>query len=297
VSHLASAGFQRSEGDAKELISTAVDRATEVVEHADGKTATYRDPSGATLTVHLSDEGDLHCVKPGFEGDSRARWRPVAVTRDPECRFCDFVCAELLEEDEPVYPFVLSVVTIGSDRALIPYGEPGDVRFTGLWENGELWQDEEAFRRAEEAEWGDVEVPEATARRDSCLPRLGVALADPGRSLRGARVDDAARDRARDRVVGRGASKRARRGNVPARAARTRSAASSTCASLRKPSSGRSCSRREPWPGPPCGSSGVRSRCGRRQVRFRPSRDAASCVACSAGKKPSPVGATLRAGS
>jgi hypothetical protein len=161
VSHLASVGFQRSEGDAKELISTAVDRATEVVEHADGKTATYRDPSGATLTVHLSDEGDLHCVKPGFEGDSRARWRPVAVTRDPECRFCDFVCAELLEEDEPVYPFVLSVVTIGSDRALIPYGEPGDVRFTGLWENGELWQDEEAFRRAEEAEWGDVEVPEA----------------------------------------------------------------------------------------------------------------------------------------
>lgn len=161
MSHLASVGFQRSEGDAKELISTAVDRATEVVEHADGKTATYRDPSGATLTVHLSDEGDLHCVKPGFEGDSRARWRPVAVTRDPECRFCDFVCAELLEEDEPVYPFVLSVVTIGSDRALIPYGEPGDVRFTGLWENGELWQDEEAFRKAEEAEWGDVEVPEA----------------------------------------------------------------------------------------------------------------------------------------
>jgi hypothetical protein len=120
VSHLASVGFQRSEGDAKELISTAVDRATEVVEHADGKTATYRDPSGATLTVHLSDEGDLHCVKPGFEGDSRARWRPVAVTRDPECRFCDFVCAELLEEDEPVYPFVLSVVTIGSDRDSSP---------------------------------------------------------------------------------------------------------------------------------------------------------------------------------
>jgi hypothetical protein len=57
--------------------------------------------------------------------------------RDAECTFCDLVYAELLnDEDEMVYPFALSVETIGADQALIPYGEPAEVRFAGLWEEG-----------------------------------------------------------------------------------------------------------------------------------------------------------------
>jgi hypothetical protein len=161
VSHFEAVGFAVAEqAEAEELISTAVERTDDVVEHADGSSATYHDPSGARLTVHLSPEGGVECVQPGFEGRFRARWRPVGIARDPDCRFCDVVYAELLEDGEMVYPFGLTVETIGSERALIPYGDQGEVRFAGLWEEGEVWPDEDAFRTEQEAEWGDVEVPE-----------------------------------------------------------------------------------------------------------------------------------------
>jgi hypothetical protein len=161
VSHFDAVGFAVAErAEVEELISTAVERAQEVVNHADGRTATYRDPSGATLTVHLNASNRVECVQPGFEGHFSARWRPLGIAGDPECSFCDLVYAELLEDDETLYPFGLTVETIGADRALIPYGEEGDVRFAGLWEEGVVWPDEEAFRETQEAEWAEVEVPE-----------------------------------------------------------------------------------------------------------------------------------------
>lgn len=122
--------------EALSLLVAAFDRSSksgEAVHHPDGSTATYRDPSGALLTIHKNHRGGLECGKPGFDGGFRARWRPVGVVPDPECRFCDLVYAELLDDDdEMVYPLALSVETIGADRALIPYGEPAEVRFARL---------------------------------------------------------------------------------------------------------------------------------------------------------------------
>jgi hypothetical protein len=149
------------EAQLRELVPVALERATNIVEHAHGSTAIYRDPSGATLTVHREGDEILKCVKPGFEGQARARWRPLGVVPDRDCRFCDLVYAELLgdEDDEPFYPFALEVETMGAERELIPYGEAGEVRFAGLWEEGEVWPDEDAFREAQEAEWADVTPP------------------------------------------------------------------------------------------------------------------------------------------
>jgi hypothetical protein len=161
VSHFEAVGFAVAEqAEAEELISTAVERTDDIVERADGTSVMYHDPSGARLTVHLSPGGVVECVQPGFEGRFRGRWRPLGIARDPDCRFCDLVYAELLEDGEMVYPFGLTVETMGSERALIPYGEEGEVRFAGLWEEGQVWPDEDSFRSEQEAEWGDVEVPE-----------------------------------------------------------------------------------------------------------------------------------------
>jgi hypothetical protein len=160
--HFEALGFPvRSEAEARELLSTAFDRATDVVEHSEGQTATYRDPSGATLSIHVDRRSSFECCQPGFEGRFHARWRPVGIVRDEGCGFCDLVYAELLDdEDEMIYPFTLSVETLGAERALIPYEEPGEVRFAGLWEEGEVWPDEAAFTKAQEEEWADVPAPE-----------------------------------------------------------------------------------------------------------------------------------------
>ena len=48
---------------------------------------------------------------------------------------------------------------MGAERALIPYGEPGEVRFAGLWESGTLWPDEAAYEETQEPEWA-VRLPE-----------------------------------------------------------------------------------------------------------------------------------------
>jgi hypothetical protein len=165
MSHFASVGFPiYGPEEAEQLLGVAFERAVEagdVVDHAEGRTATYRDPSGALLAIHVDARGNFQCCAPGFEGAFHGSWRPVGVVADPDgCRFCDVVYAELLDEGEMVYPFALRVETIGSDRALIPYGDAGEVRFAGLWEEGEVWPDEAAFEHAQKAEWADVPVPE-----------------------------------------------------------------------------------------------------------------------------------------
>jgi hypothetical protein len=165
-SHFDALGFPASnEAELHELLVAAFDPENPgnqgPVEHADGQSAKYRDPSGATLTTHFDRRGNLVCCQPGFEGPFHGRWRPLSVVPDQDCRFCDLVYAELLDDgDEMVYPFALTVETLGADRALVPYDEPGEVRFVGLWEEGEVWPDEAAFEQAQEAEWADVEAPE-----------------------------------------------------------------------------------------------------------------------------------------
>jgi hypothetical protein len=146
-----------------ELLPTAFERAVDrgdVVGHAGGWTATYRDPSGAILSIHVDRRNGFECCQPGLEGRFRTRWRPVGIVSDESCSYCDLVYAELIDDDdELIYPFALTVETLGAERALIPYEEPGEVRFAGLWEEGEVWPDEETFERAQKAEWADVSAP------------------------------------------------------------------------------------------------------------------------------------------
>ena len=158
--HFEAVGFPaRDEGALRELLGPALDSAA-FVEHADGRSALYRDPSGATLTVHMDERGGLECCHPGYDGPFHARWRPLGVIADRQCRFCDLVYSELLDdENEMIYPLALTVETLGTDRALIPYAEPSEVRFAGLWEEGEAWPDEAAFDEAQETEWSDLTLP------------------------------------------------------------------------------------------------------------------------------------------
>ena len=163
--HFSAVGFPaRNLEEMQEVLKVAFDRADESgasVEHADGRTCRYEDPSGATLTIHVDRRGGFECCQPGFAGPSRSRWRPLQVVPDPDgCRFCDLVYAQLLDdEDEELYPFAVRIETMAVSRELIPYGDPGEVGFVGLWEEGRVWPDEATFARHQEAEWADVSPP------------------------------------------------------------------------------------------------------------------------------------------
>ena len=158
MSHFHATGFLVSDDldAAQAMLARAEEaalRAGDVVEHGDGRTLRYVDPSGATLSVHVGHDGSLLCAHPGFDGGSRFRWRPAEVIPSPDgCRFCDLVHAEMLGDAadgvarrEMYYPIALTVETIGQVRDRLPYGEPGFFTFAALAEDVELWESEEAF--------------------------------------------------------------------------------------------------------------------------------------------------------
>jgi len=169
ASHLEAVGFQVDGADeVQQLLDQALTRARasgSEVEHSEGRTLQYVDPSGAAITIHIDYQDDIVCMKPGFVGESRFWWRPLNVYPDGDCRFCDLVFADFLGEDagEEYYTLALEVETIGADRALIPYGDAGEVTFAALCIGGEVSESEAEFRRAQEAEWASAKVPEALA--------------------------------------------------------------------------------------------------------------------------------------
>ena len=93
-------------------------------------------------------------MQPGFDTQTECRWSPqVGEAVDPSCRFCDVVEAEMLGEgdgDEMLYPFALTVETIGEVRKRIRFKRPGLVTFAALLEEGGVWADEETFHAAQE---------------------------------------------------------------------------------------------------------------------------------------------------
>ena len=92
--------------------------------------------------MHFDRAGSLACGQPGFDSERRFSWRPTGLAPDQEgCRFCDLVMAEMLGEEadenqEMLYPFALTVETIGEVRKQIRFKRPGLVSFAALLRGG-----------------------------------------------------------------------------------------------------------------------------------------------------------------
>ena len=161
MSHFGAIGIPASDAaEVQEVLGRAFG-AGEIVEHDNGLTARYVDPSGATLSIHTSRKREFECCQPGFESGSRFSWQPTGVVADGDgCGFCDLVYAELLDEEgELYYPFALTLENMGEARGRLGLGEPGEVTFAALCEEGEVWPDEASFERAQEAEWQTDDLP------------------------------------------------------------------------------------------------------------------------------------------
>jgi len=127
-----------------------------VVDHRDGRTFRYVDPSGAALTMHFDRSGAGACAHPGFDSEAQFLWRPGKLIADRAgCRYCDLVTAEMFGDDpeylsgavtpEMLYPLALTIETIGEVRKQIKYKRRALVTFSALLEEGEVWDNEEAF--------------------------------------------------------------------------------------------------------------------------------------------------------
>ena len=188
ASNLAAVGFAVTDVDhVKSLVSTAFDRAREAgdeIEHADGKTLRFLDPSGASVTIHVDRKDTFECFQPGFAGEARFRWRPQYVVPDADgCRFCDLVYADFLGDDgsdDEYYPIALTVETIGETRTLMPFGETGEVAFACLCHDGRVTADEGAFEREQEAEWSEAEGSALRFASKSLIPSGTFSFAEGG---------------------------------------------------------------------------------------------------------------------
>src|SRR5919198_3315758 len=89
ASHLNAVGFGADNlEDVQDLLRVASERAAETgdtVEHADGRTIRYEDPSGATLAIHVDDDGNRLRKRRGRDLNPRRTQRPetVCVTGAP----------------------------------------------------------------------------------------------------------------------------------------------------------------------------------------------------------------------
>ena len=117
------------------------------------------DPSGALVSVNVGREGMVDCVKPSFAATSSVRVVPRGFFEDPECRFCDRLQVDVVDEDgEVAYPVAVQLHDMAVARSSVPLGETSRACVVGFAEELRTWPDEEAY----EASLSDEKLPLAS---------------------------------------------------------------------------------------------------------------------------------------
>ncbi len=116
-----------------------------------GRTIVWRDPSGAGLVLRVGADGEVACATPTFASSTVARAIPRRIAKDPDCRFCDRLVADVLDETgERVYPLAAQLEDIAEARPRIPFGQPVRAALAGFAEEVRTFPDEAAFDAAQE---------------------------------------------------------------------------------------------------------------------------------------------------
>jgi hypothetical protein len=146
--HFEAVGFEGERDSIAQFMWLAVEAGT-VRRHLDGgATNTWRDPSGASVVVHIDPDGAVACASPSFDATSRVPIGGGVLALDPDCRFCSPVLFEVVEDDELLYP--LAVVLENIDEILdgnvdVPAGV---LALTAFAEEIAVWPDQRAYEDA-----------------------------------------------------------------------------------------------------------------------------------------------------
>ncbi|MCI0342200.1 MAG: hypothetical protein L0216_13825 [Planctomycetales bacterium] len=116
-----------------------------------GRTIVWRDPSGAGLVLSVRPDGEVACATPTFASSTVARAIPRRFAKDPDCRFCDRLVADLLDEaGERLYPLATQLEDIAEARPRIPFGQPVRAALAGFAEEVRTFPDEARFEAAQD---------------------------------------------------------------------------------------------------------------------------------------------------
>jgi hypothetical protein len=109
-----------------------------------------RDSSNALTAINVSAEDVVECVTPSFAATHEIRVVPRSFIADAECRFCDRMYLEVVDEEgEMAYPLAVQLHDIGVARETMPLDAPATARLTGFADDLATWPDEAAYEAAQ----------------------------------------------------------------------------------------------------------------------------------------------------
>ena len=154
ASHFACIGIPSAlRDDLTQFIDTIFPIATPP-QRADGaRLLAWNDTSGASLYLHLNEQGSIECLTPSFCGLRERQVKAKAIVPDERCRFCDVLHVEVLDDKgEMFYPLLLQVEDVEAIRDRIEPEKIILLRVTGFAEDLQSWPEEEAFHASQESQ-------------------------------------------------------------------------------------------------------------------------------------------------
>lgn len=132
--------------DMMSLVNELVPQVEGQVTEEGGEFFLAEDPSGALVGVNVGGEGMVDCVKPSFATTTSVRVVPRGFSEDPECRFCDRLHVDVVDENgELAYPLAIQLHNMAVARSSVPLDEPSMASVVGFAEELETWPDEDAY--------------------------------------------------------------------------------------------------------------------------------------------------------
>jgi hypothetical protein len=132
--------------DLAELISRIYNESEAVERNDGGWFHLARDVSGALIGINLNGDGEVECLTPSFAATSTVRSVPGTFLEDAECRFCDRLYIDVLDEDgELVYPMAVQLHDMALARDRIRLRTPTDASLAAFAEEISVWPGRAAY--------------------------------------------------------------------------------------------------------------------------------------------------------
>jgi hypothetical protein len=154
ASHFECLGFSFDGGATFEDVMIDLLSGGDAVRRSDGgQMLVWTDPSGARVVGNSNDRNELDCVLPTLVMTPRLRVKPTGWLEDPQCRFCDSLHVEVVDDQgEMCYPLAFQIDDIGVSRSQLSLGSAQDAAIAGFAESVEVWEDEDAYTAARTAD-------------------------------------------------------------------------------------------------------------------------------------------------
>jgi hypothetical protein len=150
---LAAIGLETdSEGGVAGLVEHLLPTAAETIYRGGGSVFEWRDASGAGLLVTtVTVDNIVQCVTPTFTAGSIVTAVPTGFGTDSECRFCEPLLANVLDDDgRTLFPVAVRLEDTAITRRQVPVGRPVTMAIAAFVEEAKLWSDEASYERSQE---------------------------------------------------------------------------------------------------------------------------------------------------